>query len=81
MPSSIDERIEGFFAEMRRALDQFSAASQMKPIKVTPYDDCVRNCNDLFKDNQEALLACIEGCARVHAPSARTSGPADSSPF
>ncbi|UCE99889.1 MAG: hypothetical protein JSV82_02155 [Planctomycetota bacterium] len=37
--------------------------------RSTEYGECVAHCKDLFDGNNEALVACINGCAVVNAPS------------
>lgn len=32
------------------------------------YNNCVANCKSLFPDSEAALIACINGCAKVNAP-------------
>ncbi|MGJ7459026.1 hypothetical protein ACR80S_03345 [Halomonas sp. MA07-2] len=33
------------------------------------YNNCVANCKSLFPNSEAALVACINGCAKVNAPS------------
>lgn len=41
-------------------------ASSAANYRQTPYDECVEHCLELFPGNQEALIACIQGCGMVH---------------
>ena len=45
------------------------------------YMDCVNNCKTLFGDDSKALVACINGCAKVNAPTDEEVAPESTPPL